>query len=399
MKILRNNCTYLTAPMKPGYQTGDDQNWFLPTRASIDYMHGLNNENKKIARYAVNLSKILYIPEKIPKEINRNNVLKNIIIREETLSRFLDPSRKLISVDYMLNVINAASVGAINKFLSCIEKTDAKLFKNPGKIKNIIRKHYIDEYWIEKGIDNEELRRQIKWSLNKNVSYRLIKTPTEDFEFSQSSDGLSNDSEQDKENNPSNADISKRFRPFQNNRREKNYDLWEKSLLITVDWLYGLDRYYSDNPQKNSGKGEKDKFELLLARIKCLITFPEGWLDFITKGKSSIPCEKYNGFKGFEIVSIEKSKTFDNLMKFSKSETAGHSNSKKRVNDGIPAEALREEKVAKENIKSENEDEDGDGENEQKKKKKKKDRDYDKENDKENKKSKKYKRFKTESVF
>ena len=381
--------------MKPGFQTGDDQNWFLPTRASIDYMHGLNNENKKIARYAVNLSKILYIPEKIPKEINRNNVLKNLIIREETLSRFLDPSRKLISVDYMLNVINAASVGAINKFLSWVEKTDSKLFKHPGKIKNIVRKHYIDEYCIEKGIDNEELRRQIKCSLNKNVSYRLIKTPTEDFEFSQSSDGLSNDSEQDKENNPSNTEFSKRFRPFQNNRREKKYDLWEKSLLITVDWLYGLDRYYSDNPQKNQPKLDKEKFELLLAKLKVLITFPEGWLDFITKGKASIPCEKYSGFKGFEIVSIEKSKAFDNLIKFSKSDTSVQPPSRKKVNDGIPAEAFKEEIPIKTDEKSEN----NDSESEHKKKKRKKDKAHDKDIEKENKKSKKYKRFKTESVF
>lgn len=150
--------------MKPagGYQTTDDQNWFLPTRASIDYMHGLNNDNPKITRYAVNLGKVRYTPEKVPKEINRNNVLKNLICHEETFCRFLDPSRKLISVDYMLNVLNASSIGAITVFMKALDKVDSKLFKTPAKIKTMVRKHYLDEYCIEKGIDNEDMRKQLK---------------------------------------------------------------------------------------------------------------------------------------------------------------------------------------------------------------------------------------------
>ena len=217
--------------MKPGFTTGDDQNWFLPTRASIDYMHGLNNENKKITRYAVNLGKIQYIPEKVPKEINRNNVLKKLMSNEETFSRFLDPSRKLISVDYMLNVLNAASVGGINTFLSAEEKVDLKLFKTPAKIKGLIRKHYIDEYCIEKGIENEDMKRQLKCSLNKCVSYRWIKTPHadlySDFNNSQSSAGsLSQCSDTNKENNPSIETKTEGYpRHLDKGQQHKKFDL------------------------------------------------------------------------------------------------------------------------------------------------------------------------------
>ena len=78
----------------------------------------------------------------------------------------------------MLNVLNAASIGGIDTFLKALDKIDTKLFKNPSKIKNMVRKHYLDGFCLEKGIENEDMKKQLKCSLNKSVSYKWIETPT-----------------------------------------------------------------------------------------------------------------------------------------------------------------------------------------------------------------------------
>lgn len=254
--------------MKPGFHTGEEQNWFLPTRASIDYMHGLNNENKRITRYAVNLSKIMYIPEKVPKEINRNNVLKKLMSSEETFSRFLDPSRKLISVDYMLNVINAASMGAINKLLSSITLLDSKLFRSSSKLKAQIKKEYLEEYCIEKGIEDPDFKKQLKCSLNKLVTYDWIKTPCKGDSMSDSEDM---------------------------SQADDNSKLWDKAILVTVSWVYGLDRYYSDS----CTKVDKNRIEMELAKVRFIIKFPRDWLPFITKPGGSM--EEFDGFQVWDI--------------------------------------------------------------------------------------------------
>ncbi|CAI2375164.1 unnamed protein product [Moneuplotes crassus] len=261
-------------------------------------MHGLNNENTKITRHAVNLSKIRYIPEKVPKEINRNNVLKTLICHEKIFSRFLDPSRKLISVDYMLNVLNAASVGAIGMFLKCMERIDTLLFKKPSKIK--------DEYCIEKGLENEDMRRQLKCSLNKTLKYQWIKS-----EKSKDDGGISDCSlsDSDKENDPKNG--------IKENKKSK-HKLWEKSILITIDWVYGLDKYYSEANHKNAPILSKEKFEMHLAKARFIINFPEQWLGYITKGCGTVPYEKYADFDGFNLHSIEKGPKFDEISRFIK---------------------------------------------------------------------------------
>ena len=80
--------------------------------------------------------------------------------------------------------------------------------------------------------------------------------------------------------------------------------------------MYGLDKYYSENPIKIMPISEKDKFEINLARAKFIISFPEEWLNYITKGNTSVPFEKYDGFKGFYLDSIEKTSTFDQISKY-----------------------------------------------------------------------------------
>lgn len=221
-------------------------------------------------------------------------------------SRFLDPSRKLISVDYMLNVLNAASVGAIGMFLKWMERIDTLLFKKPSKIKGMIRKNYLDEYCIEKGLENDDMRRQLKWSLNKTLKYQWVRS-----EKSTDDGGISDWSlsDSDKENDPKSG--------IKGNKKSK-HKLWEKSILITIDWVYGLDKYYSETSHKNAPILPKEKFEMHLAKARFIINFPDQWLGYITKGCGTVPYEKYSDFDGFNLHSIEKGPKFDEISRFIK---------------------------------------------------------------------------------